>query len=141
MAEPTHTAASISRNKGINTLEEFFDSNIAQTLAKADLIIANNVVAHVPDINDFLLGIKICLKETGLASLEFPHLSNLIKYTQFDTIYHEHFSYLSLGVVSRISESIGLQVHHRKTIYSWWQFARMAFAPPMEVLIFLLKIL
>lgn len=114
--EPTHSAATVSKSKGITTLEKFFDSSLAQTLQKADLIIANNVLAHVPDINDFVLGIKHCLKESGLASIEFPHLSNLIKYTQFDTIYHEHFSYLSLGIVSRICRFVGLQVYHVEKI-------------------------
>ena len=77
---------------------------------QADLIIGNNVYAHVPDINDFTKGLKALLKPTGTLTLEFPHLLRLIKGTQFDTIYHEHFSYLSLYSVSRIFASCGLRI-------------------------------
>ena len=77
---------------------------------KADLIIGNNVYAHVPDINDFTKALKILLKSSGTITLEFPHLMTLIKDTQFDTIYHEHFSYLSLYTVNRIFISAGLRI-------------------------------
>ena len=112
--EPAHNIASIAVNeKGIPTLSEFFTSELAQKLAnkneKADLIIGNNVLAHVPNINDFVEGIRILLKDTGFVTMEFPHLLQLIKNNQFDTIYHEHFSYLSLIAVKRIFEA-----HHLK---------------------------
>jgi len=76
----------------------------------ANLIVGNNVYAHVPDINNFTAGLKKILKKEGTITLEFPHLMNLIKYTQFDTIYHEHFSYLSLYSVSKIFEKNGLRI-------------------------------
>ena len=108
--EPTRATAEASRAKGIETLERFFGLNLAQELDKADLIVANNVLAHVPDINDFLEGVAFLLKPKGRASLEFPHLLRLLEGNQFDTIYHEHYSYLSLGVVQRIANSCGLSV-------------------------------
>lgn len=114
--EPTSVAAEIARTKGIEIQECFFGLEQAQRLSreysKADVIIANNVLAHVPDINDFVRGIAAMLSKSGVVSLEFPHLLNLIKYKQFDTIYHEHFSYLSLTAVSNILESCGLEVFH-----------------------------
>ena len=108
--EPTHATAEAARAKGIETLEEFFGIDLAEKLAKADLIVANNVLAHVPDINDFVAGIKCLLKPDGQASIEFPHLLNLLQGNQFDTIYHEHYSYISLKVVQRIAKAAGLQV-------------------------------
>ena len=115
--EPTEAAASESIKKGIKTYESFFSSSYAKELIKdlkqkdgADLIIANNVLAHVPDINDFVKGISILLKKTGFCSIEFPHVLNLIKECQFDTIYHEHFSYLSLHNIKLISEMFDLIV-------------------------------
>ena len=108
--EPTHQTALASRQKGIDTLEEFFGEKLSKQLPKADLIVANNVLAHVPDINDFVSGIHNLLKPDGLASVEFPHLLNLLKFNQFDTIYHEHYSYFSLLTFSRIAESVGLSV-------------------------------
>jgi SAM-dependent methyltransferase len=112
--EPTASTAKISKAKGIDVIEEFFGSALAENLVKrkknADLIIANNVYAHVPDINDFTLGLSKLLKPNGVISLEFPHLLNLLKFNQFDTIYHEHYSYLSLYTVSKIFESYGLRV-------------------------------
>ncbi len=109
--EPTHSTAEASRRIGIPTVEKFFSSELAETLDKADLVIANNVLAHVPDINDFMLGISILMKKTGSASIEFPNLLNLLKGLQFDTIYHEHYSYLSLHSVKQICESVGLEVY------------------------------
>ena len=108
--EPTAATAAAAREKGIETIEEFFGFSLACELKKADLIIANNVLAHVPDINDFASGIASLLKSDAQASIEFPHLLNLIRYSQFDTIYHEHYSYLSLSTVERIFTSVGLEV-------------------------------
>ena len=112
--EPTASTAAASRFKGIETLEEFFGVSLARRLAatswQADLTAANNVLAHVPDINDFAAGFAILLKPAGVATFEFPHLINLIEKNQFDTIYHEHFSYLSLTAVQRIFAANGLRV-------------------------------
>ena len=112
--EPTHSTAIAARDKGIEIIEEFFGEVKAKELSdqgrQADLIIANNVLAHVPDINDFVKGFSILLKSNGVATFEFPHLLNLVEKNQFDTIYHEHYSYLSLLVVSAIFESNGLTI-------------------------------
>jgi len=108
--EPTSSTAQASRQKGIQTIEEFFGTALADQLSKADLVVANNVLAHVPDINDFVQGISRLLKPDGQASIEFPHLLRLIEGNQFDTIYHEHYSYLSLHIVSRICREFSLQV-------------------------------
>jgi SAM-dependent methyltransferase len=112
--EPSSSTAVVARSKGINTIEEFFGEDLANTLAKentkADLLIGNNVIAHVPDIIDFVKGIKIILKEEGIATFEFPHLLNLIKFTQFDTIYHEHFSYISIIFLKPFVEKYGLEI-------------------------------
>lgn len=109
--EPTASTAKAAREKGIEVLEDFFCSNLANKLEKADLILGNNVLAHVPDINDFVKGLKIALKQGGTITMEFPHLLNLINFNQFDTIYHEHFSYFSLLAVSKIFESQGLKIY------------------------------
>ena len=106
--EPTSATAAAARQKGIPTLERFFGLALAQELEPADLVVANNVLAHVPDINDFLAGIAQLLKPTGLASIECPHLLRLLQGNQFDTIYHEHYSYLSLQVVERMAAPAGL---------------------------------
>jgi SAM-dependent methyltransferase len=110
--EPTASTASASRARGINTVEEFFGSQLARKMAdrgeQADIMIANNVLAHVPDINDFAAGFRILLKPGGVAVFEFPHLLRLVEHTQFDTIYHEHFSYLSFGTVNRVFSANGL---------------------------------
>ena len=116
--EPTKETAHTSRMKGIETIQKFFGTSLANELIennvkvknKADLIIANNVLAHVPDINDFMMGVKLLLKNDGYISMEFPHLLNLIKYNQFDTIYHEHYSYLSLNFVQLLSNHVGLSI-------------------------------
>jgi 2-polyprenyl-3-methyl-5-hydroxy-6-metoxy-1,4-benzoquinol methylase len=112
--EPTASTAAASRLKGIETIEEFFGTELAETLVakgwQADLMAANNVLAHVPDINDFAAGFARLLKPHGVATFEFPHLMNLIEGAQFDTIYHEHFSYLSLTTVQAIFAASGLQV-------------------------------
>jgi len=112
--EPTSSTANAARAKGIETLEKFFGVKLAEDLIlrgnKASLIIANNVLAHVPDINDFVSGFEILLAEDGIATFEFPHLLNMISEHQFDTIYHEHFSYLSLSTVKEIFEKCGLEI-------------------------------
>jgi len=112
--EPTAGTAAAARLKGIETLEEFFGVDLAQRLAdrgrQADLMVANNVLAHVPDINDFVKGFAILLKPHGVATFEFPHLMQLIEQKQFDTIYHEHFSYLSFRTVHQIFRTNGLSV-------------------------------
>lgn len=112
--EPTASTAKAAREKGVETLEEFFGVALAQRLKaegrQADLIIGNNVLAHVPNINDFVGGLRIALKEGGLVNMEFPHLYRLVESAQFDTVYHEHFSYLSLSTVRRIFAAQGLTV-------------------------------
>lgn len=112
--EPTAGTADAAESLGIPILREFFGTRLALYLAaqgkRADLIIGNNVYAHVPDINDFTAGLKAALKDSGTITLEFPHLMRLLENTQFDTVYHEHFSYLSLYTVSRIFAEAGLRV-------------------------------
>ncbi len=113
--EPTDSTADAAEVLGISVMREFFGADLGAKLAeegkKADLIIGNNVYAHVPDINDFTVGMKHLLKTDGTITLEFPHLCQMIKHCQFDTIYHEHFSYLSLHTVQRIFASAGLVVY------------------------------
>lgn len=112
--EPTASTAAAARAKGIEIVEEFFGVKLAQQLAahgkQADLTVANNVLAHVPDINDFVGGFAVLLKPAGVATFEFPHLLNLVEQNQFDTIYHEHYSYLSLTSVRTIFAANGLTV-------------------------------
>ena len=112
--EPTTSTAVVARTKDIEIVEEFFGLQLAQQLAaqgkQADLTTANNVLAHVPDINDFVGGFAALLKPSGVATFEFPHLLRLVTENQFDTIYHEHYSYLSLTAVKRIFEYNGLSV-------------------------------
>ena len=98
--EPTQVAAKIAKEKKIKVIEKFFSFQLSKTLKKEKqipkLIIANNVIAHVNKLNDFIKGIKNILDKDGIVSIEFAHLLKLIKFKQFDTIYHEHFSYISL---------------------------------------------
>lgn len=112
--EPTDSTAEVAVKLGIPVLREFFGENVGKRLAEegkqADLILGNNVYAHVPDINDFTRGLKAVLKPGGTITLEFPHLMRLIEQTQFDTVYHEHFSYLSLHSVIQIFDKVGLRV-------------------------------
>ena len=119
--EPTASTAAAAENLGVPTIRKFFSNEFAEGLAitrgQADLIIGNNVYAHVPDINDFTLGLKTMLKSGGTITLEFPHLMKLIERNQFDTVYHEHFSYLSLSTVSRIFESVSLRVYDVEWIH------------------------
>lgn len=114
--EPTRSTAAAARAKGIEIVEEFFGAALGRRLAgegrQADLVVANNVLAHVPDVNDFVAGFAHLLKPSGTATFEFPHLLRLVAENQFDTIYHEHFSYLSLSAVSRILGMNGLAVYH-----------------------------
>ncbi len=115
--EPAINAANKSEKLGIKVIKKFFSSKLAKTLfKKADLICANNVYAHVPDINDFTKGLRILLKENGTITLEFPHLLKLIKDLKFDTIYHEHYSYLSLNVVQKIFKKNFLRIYHVEEI-------------------------
>jgi SAM-dependent methyltransferase len=112
--EPTANTAEMAVSRGVNTIVDFFGKSLAIKLSsngtKADLILGNNVLAHVPDINDFVGGLPILLKEKGIITFEFPHLLNLINDNQFDTIYHEHFSYLSLIIVNEIFSDNGLVI-------------------------------
>ncbi|MDB5822782.1 MAG: methyltransferase family protein [Herminiimonas sp.] len=112
--EPTASTAAAAREKGISIVEDFFSVHLAKSLSEqgkqADLTAANNVLAHVPDINDFVSAFAHLLKPQGVSTFEFPHLLRLIAENQFDTIYHEHFSYLSLSAVSRIFTANGLSV-------------------------------
>lgn len=112
--EPTASTAAAARAKGIAIVQNFFGRRLAQELAEqgkqADLIAANNVLAHVPNINDFTAGFAQLLKPQGVATFEFPHLMRLVDENQFDTIYHEHFSYLSLTAVNHIFSAAGLAI-------------------------------
>ncbi len=112
--EPTDSTAAVAEQLGIPVRREFFGAALGKRLTdegkQANLIIGNNVYAHVPDINDFTRGLKAALKPGGTITLEFPHLKRLIEQAQFDTVYHEHFSYLSLQIVSRIFAVAGLRV-------------------------------
>lgn len=112
--EPAANVAAVAQANGIPTEVAFFGAETARRLAAgghaADLMAANNVLAHVPDIHDFVEGFRVLLKPEGVGTFEFPHLLRMIEQRQFDTIYHEHFSYLSLRVVSDILEAHGLRV-------------------------------
>lgn len=112
--EPTAAAAAAAREKGVDTVEIFFGEKTAKQLAadhgQAALMPANNVLAHVPDINDFVAGFAAMLTPEGVATFEFPHLLSLLQGLQFDTIYHEHYSYLSLTAVQRILAAKGLRI-------------------------------
>ena len=112
--EPTKSTAEVAIGFGIPCIGEFFGEELGRRLSsegkQADLIIGNNVYAHVPDINDFTAGLKLALKPGGTVTLEFPHLMQLIDQTQFDTVYHEHFSYLSLSAVRQVFQKAGLRV-------------------------------
>lgn len=112
--EPTQSTAKAAIEKGIEIVDDFFSTFLAKELVannrQSDLIVANNVLAHVPDINNFVQAFSILLKEQGVATFEFPHLLNLIEQMQFDTIYHEHYSYLSLTAVKTIFAKNGLNI-------------------------------
>lgn len=112
--EPTASTATAARERDIDIVEDFFGVKLATSLAsrnlQADLMTAKNVLAHVPDINDFVAGFAVLLKPQGVATFEFPHLLRLIAENQFDTIYHEHFSYLSLTAMDRVFRANGLSI-------------------------------
>jgi C-methyltransferase C-terminal domain/Putative zinc binding domain/Methyltransferase domain len=112
--EPTRGTAEVAQAKGIKTIVRFFGEDCAKDIVrdegKADLIAANNVLGHVPNINDFAKGIKTLLSEKGVMTAEFPHLLQLMKFNQFDTIYHEHFSYFSLTAIFKIFKENGLRI-------------------------------
>ncbi|MGE8115052.1 MULTISPECIES: class I SAM-dependent methyltransferase [Pseudomonas] len=112
--EPTRSTALAAREKGLEIREVFFGQQAAEALASegwsADLMAANNVLAHVPDINDFLRGFATLLKGNGVATFEFPHLLCLMAEHQFDTLYHEHYSYLSLTAVNTLCQRNGLEI-------------------------------
>jgi 2-polyprenyl-3-methyl-5-hydroxy-6-metoxy-1,4-benzoquinol methylase len=111
--EPCENIARVAKEKGINTIVKFFGIETAYKLSKdkkADLIIANNVLAHVPDLNDFVGGMKILLNKDGVITIEFPHILKMIENNQFDTIYHEHYSYFSLSAVNRVFAFHGLTI-------------------------------
>jgi 2-polyprenyl-3-methyl-5-hydroxy-6-metoxy-1,4-benzoquinol methylase len=121
--DPSASTAQEAERKGISTIVDFFSSDFAkkeliENGIKGDLVVGNNVLAHVPDINDFVKGIKLALAEEGILTMEFPHLLRLVNKTEFDTIYHEHFSYLSLYAVKRIFESQGLEIFDVENLYT-----------------------
>jgi SAM-dependent methyltransferase len=112
--EPALNVAAAAEARGVPTIREFFGREQAEDLVReygpADLVVANNVLAQVPDLNDFVAGISVLLKPGGTATLEFPHVVRMIEGVQFDTIYHEHFSYFSLTTVTQIARAHGLTV-------------------------------
>jgi hypothetical protein len=112
--DPAANVARVAEDNGVPTRVAFFGTEVAEDLVRegchADLVVANNVLAQVPDLNGFVAGLRILLAPGGVLTLEFPHLLTLIKFNEFDTIYHEHFSYFSLGTALRILESHGLSV-------------------------------
>ncbi|HTD73007.1 MAG TPA: class I SAM-dependent methyltransferase [Steroidobacteraceae bacterium] len=113
--DPSDTVAAAAEKIGVPTLVEFFGQKVAGELAsqgrQADLIIANNVLAHVPDLNDFVAGIALLLRPGGSATIEFPHLLELIEHVEFDTIYHEHYSYFSLYAIEQVFKRHGLRIY------------------------------
>lgn len=113
--EPAQNVAAVAESAGIPSLVSFFGEETASDLAKdgirADLLVGNNVLAHVPDLNDFVAGMKILLAPGGIITMEFPHLLRLIEGNQFDTIYHEHFSYFSLMTVEKVFARHGIELH------------------------------
>lgn len=133
--EPAENVASVAVAKGIPTLAQFFGSSVARELVEkgcqADLLIANNVLAHVPNLNDFVAGMKIALKPSGTATVEFPHLMQLIKQNEFDTIYHEHFSYFSLFTAEKVFSKHGLSVFDVEELPTHGGSLRL-FVSPME---------
>ena len=109
--EPAANVGAVAREKGIETWTKFFGVETASAIrGRADLLVANNVLAHVPDLNDFVEGMRIALAQRGTITIEFPHLLQIIRYSQFDTIYHEHFSYFSLLTVQAVLAAHGLSV-------------------------------
>jgi len=120
--EPAKNIAKNAEEKGIKTISKFFGEKFSIELIKeykkADLIICNNVIAHVPKINDFVSGLKLLMSKTGILTIEFPHLMELVEHNQFDTIYHEHFSYLSFFVIKNILEKNGIKIFDVEKIHT-----------------------
>ena len=112
--EPASNTAAAAKRKGIEVIEDFFGVPLAKKLSSRkknpDLLIGNNVLAHTPNINNFVEGLRIYLNETGVVTMEFPHLMQLIENNQFDTIYHEHFSYLSFLTIKAVFEAHNLEI-------------------------------
>jgi 2-polyprenyl-3-methyl-5-hydroxy-6-metoxy-1,4-benzoquinol methylase len=145
--EPAANVAGVARQRGINTIVKFFGSTTAAELvaggARADLIIGNNVLAHVPDLNDFVVGLSILLAPEGVITMEFPHLLRLIEFNQFDTIYHEHFSYFSMLSVAKIFAAHDLVIYDvdeipthggSLRIYASHKSANRVVTPAVEIL-------
>jgi SAM-dependent methyltransferase len=118
--DPSDTVARAAEKIGVPTLVEFFGESSARKLARAgrsaDLIVGNNVLAHVPRLNDFVAGIAVLLKPEGTVTMEFPHLLELIERVEFDTIYHEHYSYLSLFAIEQVFGRRGLRIYHAEAL-------------------------
>ncbi|MGE5515230.1 MAG: methyltransferase domain-containing protein [Bacteroidota bacterium] len=127
--EPAANVAAAAVARGVPTLVEFFSTELARRMKPADLVIANNVLAQVPDLNDFVAGMAVLLKPGGVATVEFPHLAKLIGENQYDTIYHEHFSYFSLGAARRIFAAHGLVVFDVEEIWTHGGSLRLYLCP------------
>jgi SAM-dependent methyltransferase len=127
--EPAANVARAAIAKGVPTLVEFFSAAVAARMDKADLVVANNVLAQVPDLNGFVAGMAALLKPTGVATVEVPHLMRLIEGNQYDTIYHEHFSYFSLGTAARIFAAHGLAVFDVEEIWTHGGSLRLWLCP------------
>ena len=146
--DPSDTVAAAAEQIGVPTLVDFFDENLAKKLSaqgrQADLIIANNVLAHVPKLNDFVAGIAVLLKPSGSVTLEFPHLLELIEHVEFDTIYHEHYSYISLYAIEQVFSRYGLRIYDAEQLPthggSLRVFAAHANRPGLEDSPLLLKV-
>lgn len=141
--EPAANVGAVAREKGIETWTKFFGVATASEIAgRADLLIANNVLAHVPDLNDFAEGLRIALAPKGMLTIEFPHLLQIMRYSQFDTIYHEHYSYLSLLTVRQVLAAHGLEIvdveelpTHGGSLRIYARHAGADVAPPVETLL------
>jgi SAM-dependent methyltransferase len=142
--EPAANVAAIAEDKGVPTCAEFFGASLADKLreneGQPDLVVANNVLAHVPNVHDFIEGMHRLLSPTGTATVEFPHLQNLISHCQFDTIYHEHFSYFSFHTAQVLFEAHGLKVYdvqrlatHGGSLRLWLSHSGASFEPGQAV--------
>ncbi|MBF0308688.1 MAG: class I SAM-dependent methyltransferase [Magnetococcales bacterium] len=131
--EPARNVAEVARSRGIETVCEFFGLSLARELLakgwQADLVVANNVLAHVPDLNDFVAGLAALLKPDGCLTVEVPHLLRLLANNQFDTIYHEHFSYFSLMTLRKVAEAHGLTIFDLEELSTHGGSLRLYFAP------------
>ncbi len=142
--EPAANVAALAIDRGVPTYTEFFGAAVADKIHEneglADLVVANNVLAHVPNVHDFIEGIRRLLSPSGTATIEFPHLQNLVAQCQFDTIYHEHFSYFSLYTVKSLLEQHGLQIYdveelptHGGSLRLWLGHSATGFGPTSSV--------